>query len=113
MAARRQSSETAKNIRPPATTPEGRENQLVAAAYDLAEKQLLEGTASAQVITHMLKTGSRREKLEREKLERENELLRAKVEQIADSKTSQLVYQEALRAMRRYQGHEETEDDYS
>ena len=43
------SSEPAKKMRP-ALTPEARENQLIALAVDLAEKQLREGTASAQVI---------------------------------------------------------------
>ena len=32
----------------PALSPEARENQLVALEVDLAEKQLLEGTASSQ-----------------------------------------------------------------
>lgn len=36
----------------PALTPEARENQLISLASDLAEKQLREGTASSQVITH-------------------------------------------------------------
>ena len=39
----------------PALTPEARENQLIALAVNLAEKQLREGTASSQVITHYLK----------------------------------------------------------
>lgn len=41
-----------KEDRKPAASLEERENRMVAAAMDLAEKQLLEGTASAQVITH-------------------------------------------------------------
>ena len=49
--------------RPPAKTPEARENQLVSLAVDLAERQLLDGTASAQVITHYLKLATEREKL--------------------------------------------------
>ena len=61
----------------PALTPEARENQLIYLATDLAEKQLREGTASSQVITHYLKLGSTKEKLEREKLAEENNLLRA------------------------------------
>ena len=56
----------------PALTPEARENQLIYLATDLAEKQLREGTASSQVITHYLKLGSTKEKLQREKLEEEN-----------------------------------------
>ncbi len=40
---------------PPATTPEEREKQVINYAYELAEKQMLAGTASSQVITHFLK----------------------------------------------------------
>ena len=64
--------------RRPALTPEAREKQLIALAVDLAEKQLIEGTASAQVISHFLKLGSSKETLEKEKLEEENKLLRAR-----------------------------------
>ena len=53
-----------KKIRP-AMSPEARENQMIALAVDLAEKQLLEGTASSQVITHYLKLGTTKEKIER------------------------------------------------
>lgn len=97
--------------RPPATTPEGRENQMVALAHDLAEKQLADGNASSQVITHYLKLGSTRERLEREKLERENELLKAKVESIASGARVEEMYKNALNAMRSYSG-QEFEDDY-
>lgn len=61
-------------------TPESRENQMVYLAVDLAEQQLRDGTASSQVITHFLKLGSTKEKLEKEKLEEENKLLKAKTE---------------------------------
>ena len=66
-----------KKIRP-ALTPESRENQLISLAVDLAERQLQEGTASSQVITHYLKLGSTRERQEKEKLEEEIKLLRAR-----------------------------------
>ena len=95
----------------PATTPEGRENQLVSAAVDLAEKQLAAGTASAQVISHYLKLGSTREKLEQERLSRENELLRAKVEQLASAARVEELYTSALNAMRTYAGQEPVEYD--
>lgn len=49
----------------PATTPEARENQLIARAVDLAEKQLMEGTASTQVIVHYLRLGSTKERIEK------------------------------------------------
>ena len=98
----------------PAMSPEARENQMIAYAVDLAEKQLREGTASSQVITHYLKLGSSKDRLEREKLERENELLRAKAENLQSAQRSEEVYREALKAMRTYSGQitDEEEDDY-
>jgi len=92
--------------RPPATTPEGRENQLIGLAVDLTEKQLIEGTASSQIITHYLKLGSTREKLEQERLARENELLSAKVEAMESVKRIEELYSTALNAMRSYAGQE-------
>jgi hypothetical protein len=96
----------------PATTPEGRENQLISLASDLAERQLAEGTASSQVITHFLKLGSSRERLEQERLQRENLLLSAKVDQMASSRRIEELYETALNAMRQYAGqHVELYDD--
>lgn len=88
------------------TTPEGRENQLIKSAVDLAERQLLEGTASAQVITHYLKLGSSREVLEQEKLANENILLRAKKEAMDSQARIEELYGAALNAMRTYAGQE-------
>lgn len=90
--------------RRPATTPEARENQLISAAVELAEKQLLDGTASSQVITHYLKLGSSREKLEQERLRHENELMSAKAEMLASQKRVEDLYARALDAMRSYAG---------
>ena len=72
--------------RPPARTPEARENQMIMYAIDLAEQQLRDGTASSQVITHYLKLGSTKERLEKENLARDIELKRAKTEAIQASK---------------------------
>lgn len=93
---------TTRKLRPPATTVASRERQLVALAVDLAEKQLSNGTASSQVITHYLKLGSERESLERSKLERENKLLDAKVEQIESGQRIEALYGDALNAMKSY-----------
>jgi hypothetical protein len=98
--------------RRPATTFEGRENQLVSLAVDLAEKQLLEGTASAQVISHYLKLGSTREQLEQQRLAQENELLKARVDQLASSKRVEELYEAALSAMRTYAGQLVEDDEY-
>ena len=97
----------------PALTPEARENQMVALAMDLAEKQLLEGTASSQVITHYLKIGSTEQKKRIEKLERENELLRAKTESLETAKRIEDLYTEAISAFNIYRGeNRDEEDDY-
>lgn len=96
--------------RPPATTPEARENQLISMASDLVEKQLREGTASAQVISHFLKLGSTREKLEQERLAREVELLYIKAEAIKSAERVEAMYSEALNAMRAYAGQEPKDD---
>lgn len=90
--------------RPPATTPEGRDNQLISAAYDLAERQIVEGSATAQVITHFLKLGTAREKLEQERLKQENQLTAAKIENLASQGNTEQLYKEALAAMRSYSG---------
>jgi hypothetical protein len=83
---------------------------LVSLAVDLAEKQLLDGTASSQVVTHYLKLGSTRERLEQERLRRENELLLSKVEALASAQKVEELYGQALAAMRQYSGQEV--DDY-
>lgn len=88
----------------PATTIEGRENQLIALATNLAEKQMLEGTASAQVITHYLKLGTTVARLEMEKLKRENELLLAKTENLQSAARIEELYKEAISAFRDYAG---------
>lgn len=105
------SSNSVRKIRP-ALSPEARENQLVSLAVDLAERQLLEGTASSQVITHYLKLGSAKERLERERLEEENKLLKAKTEQIQSQKRIEELYADAISAMKRYSGQGGSDDDY-
>lgn len=101
---------SSKRLRP-ALTPEAREQQLISLAVDLAEQQLLDGTASSQVLTHYLKLGSLREKLEREKLEEENKLLRAKVDAIKSAEKQEELYAQALRAMSRYSGKGDLVDE--
>lgn len=96
--------------RRPATTPEAREQQMIALADALAEKQLLAGTASAQVITHYLKLGTSREQLEQEKLRKENQLREAQIEQMASAARIEELYKSALEAMRSYGGQNPSDD---
>ena len=96
--------------RVPARTSQARENQLIALAVDLAEKQLREGTASAQVITHYLKLGSTRERIEKEILQEQKALLQAKTENLQSQKRTEELYRNALDAMRIYSGGGRDED---
>ena len=103
--------EEPKRRRPPAKTPEARENQVIASAYDLAERQILDGTASSQVIAHFLKLGSSQARLEKEKLRLDNELTKAKTEAVQSAKRVEELYSKALDAMRTYSGRERDEDE--
>jgi len=105
------SSESDVRIRP-ALTPEVEEMQMTALAMDCARQQLQDGTASSQVITHFLKRGSERERLELERLREENKLLRAKTEALESAKELKELYADAIKAMKRYSGNVEAEEDY-
>lgn len=109
MARVKPSNQPIKDTRP-ALTPEARENQLISLAVNLVEQRLIEGTASSQEVTHFLKLGTAKEKLEREKLEEENKLLRAKTENLQSQKRVEELYAEALRAMRTYSGRGDPDD---
>ena len=88
----------------PAISPEARENQLISLAVDLAEQQLRDGTASSQVITHFLKLGTTRAELEKEKLKLENEKTKAQTMQIRSVDETRKIAEDAIKAMRNYQG---------
>lgn len=91
----------------PALTPEAREQQLVSLAVDLAEQQLIDGTASSQVITHFLKLGSSRADLERAKLEHETKLLEAKTDAIQSQKNMEELYSQAIAALKSYSSQDD------
>lgn len=91
----------------PALTPEARENQLIELAMDLVEKRILEGTASSQETTHFLKLGSQKARLEKEALEKQIELMEAKKNNLAATAQMGEMYEEAIKAMRRYSGQGE------
>lgn len=96
----------------PAQSPEERENQMIALAIDLAEQQLINGTASSQVITHYLKLGSSRERLEKEILTKQKENLEAKTDNLRSAAHSEELYSKALSAMSRYSGNNGDDEDY-
>lgn len=104
-----ESTEPPKSL-PPALTLEGRENQLIAASYDLAERRILEGTASSQELTYFLKLGSSKTRLENEKLKEEVTHLKAKTAALESQISNEALLDKALRAFRSYRGELEDED---
>lgn len=104
------SSSTQRKMRP-ALTPEARENQMISLAVDLAERQLMDGTASSQVITHYLKLGSTREKLEQELKIEEIKLQRAKTESIKAAEQNERLFKEAIEAFKGYKGEIDDDDN--
>jgi len=99
-------------LRRPATTPEGREQQLTALAMDAIEKRIRNGTASAQELTYFAKLGSPTSRLERQILEQQNELLAAKTASIKSQENVEALYKDALSAMRTYSGNPERNPEY-
>lgn len=104
------SSEPARRTRP-ALTPEAREQQMISYAVDLAERQLLDGTASSQVITHFLKLATTKARLEEKKIEQEIELNKARTKAIDNMEESRVLYENAIKAMREYSGYGGSDDD--
>lgn len=86
----------------PILDPETRENQLVGLAVDLAEKQLIDGTASAAVITHYLRLGTEKAKLERLKLEKEITLVSAKASSITAGQDNESLAKQVIESMKSY-----------
>lgn len=90
--------------RKPAMTPEGRETQLINLAYNLAEDQLREGTASPSIVNHFLKLSTKRETLELENLASKAKLQEAKAQQIDTAQENEELTKAAIEAMKNYSG---------
>lgn len=95
----------------PARSPEERETQMCALAYDLVEKRLREGTATSQETTFFLKLGSTKERIEREMMKEQQKLLEAKTEAIQAAKKSEEAYEKVLNVLRMYNGADVEEDE--
>ena len=90
-----------------ASTPEVREAQLINLAYNLAEEQLREGTASPSIVNHFLKLSTQREALELENLRSKAKLQEAKAQQIDTAKENEELTKAAIEAMKNYSGSSE------
>lgn len=87
-----------------ASTPEVREAQLINLAYNLAEEQLREGTASPSIVNHFLKLSTKREALELDNLRSKAKLQEAKAQQIDTAKANEELTKAAIDAMKNYSG---------
>lgn len=103
-------SEPKKKLRP-AINPEARENQLISLAMDCAEQQLMDGTASSQVITHFLKLGTAKYQYETEKLKHDTELVKAKTTSIEKADRMEELYKNAIDVMKIYGGYGSVDDE--
>lgn len=97
--------------RTPGESLEARENRLILLATNLVEKRLEEGTASSQEVTHFLKLGTTRERLEQERIRNENALSQAKKASLEAEQRRDDIYEKALAAFRSYVSTS-TRDDY-
>lgn len=105
-------------------TIEAQQDELINLANDLARKKLADGSASSPVITHFLAMGTpeyqhqqERMRLRIEREELENELLRAKTENLRAQTSSEKLYAKAIEAFGLYNGRdfgndEEDDEDY-
>lgn len=100
-----------KRRRAPGTTIDSRENQIISLAYDLAEERIRKKLATSQEIVHFLKVGSTIAQLEKAKLDKENELLKAKTDNLQSQKKTEELYANAMKAFRTYSGQEEVVDE--
>lgn len=92
-----------------ASTPEGRENELIDMAYNEVARRIANHEATSAELVHFLKMGSEKERLERSKLEAEMELQRVKAEAIVEGRSMESIAADAMEAMKRYSG---VEDEY-
>ena len=99
----------------PARTEEEEEKLACGLAMDVAIRWMQEGNPPAQIVTHFLKIGSRKEQAELEKTQNEIELIKAKKKAIELGEEQDKKYEEVIRAISSYAGKdmewETVEDD--
>ena len=111
MATRKEPIETMVNQPREVISIEAREDQLVDMAYQLAQQRLYDGTASDTLLSKLIQTGSRRERLELETMELQKEYISAKTEALKSAKEIERLYADALAAMNTYRGSDSIDDE--
>lgn len=92
-----------------ASTPEGRENELINMAYEEVARRIQSHEATSAELVHFLRMGSEKERLERVRIESEISLHKVKADAIEASKTMEEIAKEAINAFKHYSGSEEEE----
>lgn len=103
------SSKTNHNLSP-ALTDDAEELQMISLARQLSMERMKSGTASAQEIVYWLKMGSSEKRIEKEILEEQKKLVKAKTKAINDAEVTAKAYQDAVAALKTYQGIEDSEE---
>lgn len=103
------SSEPQRRVRQP-LTPEAKEQQMISLAMDLVEQRLRDGTASSQETTHFLKLATAKYKRDLEETTQRVELNKAKTESLKSAKRIEGLYEEAIKAFRKYNGAGEPDE---
>lgn len=92
-----------------AKTEKGREDELIALAYNRVEERIRNNQATGPELVHFLKLGSTKGRLEQEILEKEKELVAAKTENLRGQKNVEELYTKAIEAMKSYSGGDDIE----
>lgn len=95
----------------PALSEEATQQRCTALAYQLVEKRLKNGTASATETVHFLKMGSAQARLELENKRLENKMIEAKIKALNSGEESSKRLEEAMKAFAGYLGTPNEEDE--
>ncbi len=97
--------------RPPARTDEGQEARMYAYSMELAERQIRDGTVSANVLVHYLKQGSIEGQLQKEILKKKRDLLEAQKKSLESAQRVEEMYLKAMSAFKSYSGDQERAEE--
>jgi hypothetical protein len=93
----------------PSLNDDERENKLISLAYDHAQEQFLNGTASSQLTTHFLTLGSRKADLLLKETELKNQLLEERIATERGNAEINQLFIRVMEALTSYQGNPEEE----
>lgn len=92
-------------------SPEEQERINIFLAVDLARRQLEDGTARAQVITHYLDMSSPRENIERRMMEAKISHLEGQLAAMQDDRRILEMIEAAMRSLSEYRGEDQYDED--